>query len=104
MVDKDTNEIFDTEASWSDGSGTLLCLSTGDWRTERPVFDNEKCNACGFCYVYCPVQCVVDDEDGIHYKALLDHCKGCGICAKECPKEAITMVAEADYLEECRVG
>jgi pyruvate ferredoxin oxidoreductase delta subunit len=67
------------------------------------VFDNAKCNACGFCYVFCPVQCVVDDEDGIHYKPLLDHCKGCGICAKECPKAAITMVAEADYLEECKV-
>jgi pyruvate ferredoxin oxidoreductase delta subunit len=97
------NEIFDTEASWSDGSGTLLALNTGEWRTERPVFDTERCNACGFCYIFCPVQCITDDEDGIHYKAGLDYCKGCGICAKECPKGAITMIAEADYAEGCKV-
>ena len=97
------HEIFDTEASWSDGSGTLLVLSTGDWRTERPVFDNDKCNACGFCYIFCPTQCIVDHADGIHYAATLDYCKGCGICAKECPKGAITMVAEADYAEGCKV-
>ena len=61
------DEIFETEACWSISSGDLLCLHTGDWRTERPIFVKEKCNACGFCYIYCPIQCVVDDEDGIHY-------------------------------------
>jgi pyruvate ferredoxin oxidoreductase delta subunit len=97
------DQFFNTEASWSDGSGELLVLSTGDWRTERPVFDNDKCNACGFCYIFCPTQRIVDHEDGIHYTAVLDYCKGCGICAKECPKDAIAMVAEADYAEGCKV-
>ena len=103
MVDKSAEQIFDTEASWSDASGELLVLSTGEWRTEHPVFDKEKCNACGFCYIFCPTQCIVDDEDGIHYKANLDYCKGCGICAQECPKDAIAMVPEDDYAEECKV-
>ena len=95
--------IFQTEASWSDASGPMLCLHTGDWRTERPIFDREECNACGFCYIYCPTQCILDDEDGIHYKADLDYCKGCGVCAKECPTGAITMTPEADFAEECPV-
>ncbi len=96
-------QMFETEACWSDGGGTLLVLNTGEWRTEHPVFDKDKCNACGFCYIFCPTQCIVDDEDGIHYKAVLDYCKGCGICAKECPKDAITMTPEDDYAEECKV-
>jgi len=100
--DKGHHELFETEASWSDASETVLCLHTGDWRTERPVFDHEKCNACGFCYIYCPPQCIVDDEDGIHYKADLEYCKGCGVCARECPKEAITMAPEGDA-DDCRV-
>lgn len=99
----ESETIFSTEGSWSDADEPLLCLNTGDWRTERPVFDKDKCNACGFCYIFCPTQCIVDDEDGIHYKAELDYCKGCGVCAAECPKEAITMTPEADFAEECHV-
>ncbi|MCX8031852.1 MAG: 4Fe-4S binding protein [Thermoleophilia bacterium] len=95
------DEIFPTEACWSDASGELLCLDTGSWRTERPVIDKEKCNACGFCFIYCPTQCVKDDTDGIHFAVDLRYCKGCGICARECPKGAITMVPEGDYADEC---
>jgi pyruvate ferredoxin oxidoreductase delta subunit len=98
-----SESIFETEACWSDSSEPLLVLRTGDWRTARPVFDKEKCNACGFCYIFCPTQCIVDDEDGVHYKANLDYCKGCGVCATECPKQAITMTPEADFSEECRI-
>jgi 2-oxoacid:acceptor oxidoreductase delta subunit (pyruvate/2-ketoisovalerate family) len=105
MVDLANTEIFTkTESSWSDASGDLLCLHTGDWRTVRPVFNYEKCNACGFCYIYCPPQCITDAPDGIHYQADLDYCKGCGVCAKECPTGAITMEPEADFAEECHVG
>ena len=96
-----TEEIFQTEASWSISSGDLLCLHTGDWRTERPVFVKDTCNACGFCYIFCPIQCIVDDEDGIHYAADMDYCKGCGVCAKECPKDAIVMTPEGGF-DECR--
>ena len=94
-------DIFQTEASWSISSGELLCLHTGDWRTERPVFDKEECNACGFCYIFCPIQCIHDDPDGIHYAADMEYCKGCGVCAKECPTGAIKMVPEGGF-DECR--
>ena len=90
--------IFETEASWSDGSKNLLCLNTGDWRTVRPVVDQTKCNVCGICVTFCPPQCMV--EDGDYYKADLTYCKGCGICAKECPKKAITMTPEGDYADD----
>jgi 2-oxoacid:acceptor oxidoreductase delta subunit (pyruvate/2-ketoisovalerate family) len=91
--------IFETEAAWSYADKNLLCLDTGDWRTARPVVDKDKCNACGICVLYCPPQCMVDDED--YYKANLAFCKGCGVCATECPKKAIKMTSEEEYADEC---
>jgi hypothetical protein len=34
--------IYKTESSWSSGDNPLLCLNTGDWRTERPVVNTEN--------------------------------------------------------------
>ena len=92
-------DIFKTESCWSEAHGALLCLNTGDWRTERPVVDQDRCNVCGICVIYCPPQCMV--EKGDFYEADLNYCKGCGICAKECPKKAINMVSEGEYADEC---
>ena len=100
-VNSNQESIFETEACWSDAGKNLLCLNTGDWRTERPVVDKEKCNACGICVTFCPPQCMIDDEDTIHYKANLLFCKGCGVCAKECPKKAIMMIPEGEYADDC---
>jgi 2-oxoacid:acceptor oxidoreductase delta subunit (pyruvate/2-ketoisovalerate family) len=65
---------------------------TGEWRSQRPTLDLEKCNRCGLCWMYCPDNAIVPDKDSfqISYK----YCKGCGICASECPREAILIVKE----------
>ena len=93
--------IYDTESSWSDGKKPLLCLKTGEWRTERPVMIRDLCNGCGICAVFCPPQCI--DDDGEYYAVNLEYCKGCGICAKECPRKAITMTPEGDYADDCTI-
>ncbi|MEH6825579.1 MAG: 4Fe-4S binding protein [Motiliproteus sp.] len=64
----------------------------GDWRAERPVVDREKCVKCATCWIYCPVQCIV--EKPTWFDINLDTCKGCGICAQECPHRAISMIEE----------
>lgn len=84
--------ITEFESSWSDANKSILYMETGTWRTSRPVVDNEKCNYCGFCAMYCPPQCLVDKGD--HFEPNLEFCKGCGICVRECPRKAITMVRE----------
>ena len=61
----------------------------------RPVVDVEKCNYCGLCALYCPVQCHANKGD--HFEPNLAYCKGCGICAWECPRKAITMKNEGDF-------
>ena len=55
-------------------AGNAREFKTGDWRSMRPVFDEEKCKQCGLCFPVCP-------ED-------------CGVCAKVCPFGAITMKEE----------
>ncbi|MDR2426852.1 MAG: 4Fe-4S binding protein [Endomicrobium sp.] len=81
-------------------AGTAQNFITGDWRSERPVWNKDKCIHCLACWISCPdssVKIAPDEKKitvitGIDY----DHCKGCGICAKECPVKikAITMEEE----------
>lgn len=68
---------------------------TGDWKSERPVFDYDLCNNCGLCFLYCPEGCIQLDEDEC-YQVDLSYCKGCGICAHDCPRDAIAMVEEEE--------
>lgn len=78
--------------------GTADKYRTGGWRTDRPVWDAEKCSQCMICFMFCPdssIEVVEGKMTGID----LEHCKGCGICACECPRDAIEMVPE-DEIEE----
>ena len=65
---------------------------TGEWRSQRPVLDQEKCNRCGLCWMYCPDNAVLPEEDS--FVISYTYCKGCGICAQECPTGAISIVKE----------
>lgn len=69
-------------------------LLTGDWRALRPVVDRDRCVKCATCWLYCPVQCMV--EHSAWFDVNYDTCKGCGICAEECPHRAITMIKETE--------
>ncbi|HHN81248.1 MAG TPA: 4Fe-4S dicluster domain-containing protein [Methanomicrobia archaeon] len=74
-------------------AGNAAEYHTGDWRTERPVWDEEKCKHCMQCWITCPDTAIqVKDKKmiGIDF----DYCKGCGICADECPFDAIDMIEE----------
>jgi 2-oxoacid:acceptor oxidoreductase delta subunit (pyruvate/2-ketoisovalerate family) len=65
---------------------------TGDWRSQKPILDLEKCNRCGLCWMYCPDQAI--RPQGNSYSIAYKYCKGCGICVTECPKGAILLVVE----------
>ncbi|MFO8062863.1 MAG: 4Fe-4S binding protein [bacterium] len=74
-------------------SGSAKEFKTGDWRSDRPVWLEDKCKQCLFCWVFCPDSSIIvkDGEmTGIDY----DHCKGCGICVNECPFGALEMEEE----------
>lgn len=69
--------------------------TTGDWRTFRPVIDQESCNQCGICWMYCPEGSIQKRDDGT-FEIDLVYCKGCGICSAECPTNNIEMKRESD--------
>ena len=74
------------------GDEGIYILDTGSWRNFRPVISREKCNSCGICFTYCPVNSIFKEAGQI--KIGLQYCKGCGICAVECPGKAIDIVKE----------
>lgn len=74
-------------------SGNSSEFKTGDWRTVKPVFIEEKCKQCLLCTPVCPDSSIpVKDSKRLDFDFY--HCKGCGICAKVCPFKAIEMVNE----------
>ena len=75
--------------------GSASQYETGDWRSDRPIWDHKKCIKCGICYIYCPDGAIEVNADG-YFEANLFYCKGCGICARECWTGAITMVEEEE--------
>ena len=71
---------------------TSLAYPTGGWRYNRPVVNQEGCNGCGVCEMFCPDSSltIVEKQAIVDY----DFCKGCGICAQTCARGAILMVIE----------
>ncbi len=77
---------------------------TGDWRTFKPVINQDKCTRCLRCWIVCPEPAisVVDKQyswpNGRSWKFTVevnyDYCKGCGMCVEECEPKAIDWVEE----------
>lgn len=84
-----------TEAGFIYAEGNSHEYNTGDWRVNKPVWDEEKCRQCLLCFPVCPDSSITLDGDKREDFDFM-HCKGCGVCAKVCPFDAIHMVAEED--------
>jgi pyruvate ferredoxin oxidoreductase delta subunit len=75
-------------------------MKTGDWGTEFPIVDNEKCIGCRDCEITCPDACIrVFKKNKKRFDVVVDYeyCKGCGICSSICQTEAITMELKDVY-------
>ncbi len=75
--------------------GNATDFPTGDWRSMRPIWLEEKCKQCLLCYPVCPdTSILIDPNTGKRVDFDYDHCKGCGVCYKVCPFKAIDFVEE----------
>lgn len=83
-----------------DAPGTSEDYHTGGWRTFKPVWHEDKCIHCLFCYVYCPDEAVLVNEESKMIGFDYDHCKGCGICAEVCPDKASAISMELERKSE----
>lgn len=79
-----------TEGNQIYAAGTSKLFNTGEWRTQTPVFHEDKCKQCLLCAPVCP-DSSIPVKDSKREDFDYDHCKGCGICAKVCPFDAISM-------------
>lgn len=78
-----------------DSAGNAHLFKTGDWRSMKPVWLQDKCKQCLQCYPVCPDTSILIDENGKRTDFDYDHCKGCGVCVKVCPFKAIDFVEES---------
>ena len=63
-----------------------------------PVFDLERCNGCGRCYVSCMDgghQAISFDTETQRPKLNAKHCVGCHLCKIVCPTQAIGVAKQA---------
>jgi ferredoxin len=53
--------------------------------------DDEKCAGCGECLPYCPMGCIILDDQIGAVKIIADECVECGVCSRSrvCPADAI---------------
>jgi pyruvate ferredoxin oxidoreductase delta subunit len=72
-------------------AGNAREFETGDWRSIRPIWSEEKCIQCYRCWIFCPDNAIIV-RDGRVVGVDYDFCKGCGICAKECPPKATALM------------
>ncbi|MCK4953150.1 4Fe-4S binding protein [Candidatus Bathyarchaeota archaeon] len=88
------------EKGWKEISIAGVCwlpsteYITGDWRTFKPVVDQDNCNNCLMCFIYCPDGSITWKPEEEKIEVDYNYCKGCGICANECQRKAIRMVLE----------
>ena len=94
---KDINEQISWQEITPGGEiaegGTARLTQTGEWRSDVPVWEPDKCKQCLLCAPFCPDPSIPVRE-GKRLDFDFDHCKGCGICWKVCPFGAIRMEKE----------
>jgi pyruvate ferredoxin oxidoreductase delta subunit len=101
LNEKDKKSM-DLNVSWKDitKGGTIATpgnahlFKTGDWRSMKPVWHEEKCKQCLLCFPVCPDSSIMVNEEGKMTGVDYEHCKGCGICTKACPFNAFDFVEE----------
>jgi pyruvate ferredoxin oxidoreductase delta subunit len=60
---------------------------TGLWSDNVCIWNAETCTNCLQCWLVCPDESIVMDDDGKMAGVNYDFCKACGLCVEECPTD-----------------
>ena len=78
-----------THGSHVNEPGNAESFKTGDWRTFKPIWIEEKCKQCLLCFPVCPDSAIPVNAEGKIEGFDYDFCKGCMVCKDICPFDAI---------------
>ncbi|MFO7947393.1 MAG: 4Fe-4S dicluster-binding protein [Armatimonadota bacterium] len=102
------SRVYEPDAKWQDMADAGIIPQAGNaqeydvsgWRRQHPERDDDCCIQCLFCWIYCPDNAVMLNEDNEVFAFSDEHCKACGICAQVCPKDCIEMKKGSEFPED----
>jgi len=87
---KDIKDSVTQASAAAARSGILMARGKVTVEAITPIFDPEKCKACGLCVKVCPYNAIILNEELKRIEIIEAACSGCGTCAAECPFGALT--------------
>jgi Na+-translocating ferredoxin:NAD+ oxidoreductase RNF subunit RnfB len=70
-------------------------------KTRPKVNIDVKCDGCGQCVPFCPVD-AIRGEPGMRHIIEKDKCIGCGLCLNQCPVHAIALWGGLGYAQDTK--
>jgi len=87
---KDIKDSVTQASAATARAGILMAKGKVIVEAITPIFDPEKCKACGLCIKVCPYNAITLNEELKRIEIIEAACGGCGTCAAECPFGALT--------------
>jgi len=87
---KDIKDSVTQASAAAARAGILMARGKVTVEAITPIFDVEKCKACGLCTKVCPYNAITLNKELKRVEVIEAACGGCGTCAAECPLGALT--------------
>ncbi len=87
---KDIKDSVTQASAAAARSGILMAKGKVTVEAITPLYDADKCKACGLCTKVCPYNSITLNEVTKRIEVVEAACGGCGTCAAECPFDALT--------------
>ena len=87
---KDIKDSVTQASAAAARSGILMAKGKVAVEAITPLYDAEKCTACGLCVKVCPYNAITLNKELKRIEIVEAACGGCGTCAAECPSGALT--------------
>jgi heterodisulfide reductase subunit A len=87
---KDIKDSVTQASAAAARAGILMAKGKVSVEAITPIYDAEKCKACGLCVKVCPYNAITLDKEKKTINVVEAACGGCGTCAAECTFGALT--------------